>query len=271
MIDAKNLDKYYTKSSIALECYNILKDYIINQNINIDDILFVEPSAGNGSFLNIIKENKIGFDISPDNSSIVKIDFLKDSIKNYINCNKKIIFIGNPPFGKNSSLALQFLNKSFEYSDIIGFILPRTFKKIGMQNKVNIDYSCIQEYDLPMNSFTFLDKAYKVPCVFQIWTKSKQRERIRKKIISNLFEFITKENADFAIRRVGGCVGKIFDEFNIYKASSNYFIKVKIQKDIFKQVIKNSFTELQRIAKNYAGNPSLSKTELIDIIESKLL
>ena len=58
-MDAKgihlNLDKYYTKRSLSKKLFNILKNFIIDENLTINNnfkhVLFVEPSAGNGSFL----------------------------------------------------------------------------------------------------------------------------------------------------------------------------------------------------------------------------
>ena len=37
----------------------------------------------------------------------------------------KIHIIGNPPFGRQSSLAIKFIKKSVEYCDSISFILPK--------------------------------------------------------------------------------------------------------------------------------------------------
>ena len=39
--------------------------------------------------------------------------------------NKKVLFFGNPPFGRNSSLALKFIKKCCIHGDTIAFILPK--------------------------------------------------------------------------------------------------------------------------------------------------
>jgi len=265
-----NFDKYYTKPEIARQCYNFLISFLNNQKIDIDNVYFIEPSAGSGVFLDVIKQPKIGFDIMPEGKDIIKNDFLAEDISNYLNDTKHNIFIGNPPFGKNSSLALRFLNKAFEYSDIVGFILPKTFIKPSFQNKINLHYTIASQMQLPLDSFTFNNEPYKVPCVFQIWQKSSaKRETINEKTETKLFDFTYKQSADFAVRRVGGLAGKIFDDFNQYQPSSNYFIKAKVDKMLLKNVICNCFNELQQIAKNTAGNPSLAKTEFVKIIESR--
>lgn len=85
--------------------------------------LFLEPSAGNGSFLNYLN-NYVALDIAPEDARIKKQDFLSytPSITNFIT-------IGNPPFGKRSKLAIEFFNKASEMSNVIAFIVPVSFMK----------------------------------------------------------------------------------------------------------------------------------------------
>ena len=58
---------------------------------------------------------------------------------------KSCLTIGNPPFGKNSSLAISFFNKAAEFSDIIAFILPQTFSKDSVKNRLNLSFFLIME------------------------------------------------------------------------------------------------------------------------------
>jgi predicted RNA methylase len=263
-IERKKLDKFYTKKDVALECYNDLKK-ILDFN-NISEVEFLEPSAGNGSFLSIIKEPKIGFDIYPENNEILKCDYLTTDISNFLNKKLKTVVIGNPPFGKNSSLAVKFLNKSFEYSDIVGFVLPKTFKKESIKNRINLSFSCIFEKDLIEDSFFLGEENYSVPCVFQIWVKSDFRQKNKYIKNENHIKFTTKEEASYAIRRVGDYAGKIFKEFKEYSNSSNYFINCS--PDIYTLIAEN-FKQLNNLAKNTAGNPSLSKQELLLFVDVK--
>src|SRR5690606_42019803 len=68
------IDKYYTKNEIAELCVNYVIKYV---NIKINDMV-IEPSAGNGSFINLIKtitNNYIFYDIEPEHDEIIKGDF----------------------------------------------------------------------------------------------------------------------------------------------------------------------------------------------------
>ena len=43
----------------------------------------------------------------------------------------KYIVIGNPPFGLRGNLALRFMNHSYDFADVIAFILPRIYNKVN--------------------------------------------------------------------------------------------------------------------------------------------
>ena len=66
------LDQFYTNGEVALKCYNKLSEII---NLNEYD-KHLEPSAGSGSFFNIMdKTKKIGLDIDPKEKDIIKMNF----------------------------------------------------------------------------------------------------------------------------------------------------------------------------------------------------
>ena len=69
------VDKYYTKKNVVEYCLELFKKHII---VNNNDIV-IEPSAGNGSFINYIKsltKNFIFYDIEPENDEIINRIFL---------------------------------------------------------------------------------------------------------------------------------------------------------------------------------------------------
>ena len=126
------IDKYYTKDTIVESCLNSIKNYI---NITNDDLI-IEPSAGNGSFIAGIKSlsnNFIFYDLEPENKEIIKQDYLLFDYKDLTNKFNNIHIIGNPPFGRQSSLAIKFIKKSCEFCDSISFILPKSFKKDSLK------------------------------------------------------------------------------------------------------------------------------------------
>ena len=266
MNEAKKLDQFYTKSSIAKKYYNL-----INKKYNLKEFFLLEPSAGTGSFSDNFTDDFIAIDLSPKKDYITKCDFF-DFKKSDIESNKRIFTIGNPPFGKNSSIALKFINKAALFSDYIAFILPKTFKKTSMKNKIDPQLHLVFEDDLEKNSFIHEEIDYDVPCVFQIWEKRiEKRKKIEEKKQSILFDFCKKKDADFAIRRVGGLSGKVIIDFENYKEPSHYYIKANNNKEELINNLIDCYDEFKEASRNTAGNPSLSKGELIIILENKFV
>jgi len=244
------LDKFYTKIEVSKKLLNLI-DY------KSFDIV-IDPSCGNGSFFNQIDHpHKIGIDIDPDINDVLTQDFLtyQPNIKN-----KKILIIGNPPFGKQGSLALKFIKKSAEYSNTIAFILPLSFMKDSMKNKIPEYFHLKYEKKLKENSFLLNNNDYNVKCCFQIWEK---KDFKRKKIIpikENGFIYTkNKQNADLAIRRVGIYAGKAFIETMNKSEQSHYFIilndKSKIS-SIINTLKTKKWNDLT------VGPRSISKSEL---------
>ena len=158
-------DKFYTKREVAKDCYDLLK----NKLELTGDELFIEPTAGDGAFLDNLK-NFEAYDILPEDPRIIKMDIFE-----FNSGVKGLITIGNPPFGKRSRLAIKVFNKCSEFSDVIGFILPVSFMKYGVQKRLNKEFKLIDFYFLKENSFLVKEKEYNINCVFQIWVKESSK------------------------------------------------------------------------------------------------
>ena len=122
----------------------------------------------------------------------------------------------------------------------------------------------IFEKNIESHSFNLNNHIVDVPCVFQIWEK---RNELRKKVIPlnqvKGMTFCNKENADIAFQRVGVNAGTIKNKnvFPHISKSSHLFIKLEALKDI--ELLKN--IDWSDIKYNTAGNPSISKSELIKV------
>ena len=171
-LQRNTIDKYYTNPTTVDLCIEYIKKYIYMNDCDV----IIELNAGDGAFIDGIKSltyNQLFYDIEPENEEIIKQDFLTLDIRAtglYGNENK-IHIIGNPPFGRQSSLAIKFIKKSCEIANTISFILPKSFKKDSMLKKFPLNFHCIFEIDLPDNSFIVNGVAHNVPCIFQIWEK----------------------------------------------------------------------------------------------------
>jgi len=221
------IDKFYTTITVVQLCFDSIKKYL---DINKDKDLIIEPSAGDGAFINSIQRlsnNHKFYDIEPNNNEIISQDYLNleyDKIKDGY---RKIHIIGNPPFGRQSSLAIKFIKKSCEFSHTISFILPKSFKKESMQKHFPKQFHLIHQEDLPEKSFLVNGKECDVPSIFQIWKKRKEDRKTPKKLIPRKFTFVKKsDNPDISFRRVGVNAGNISKE--IIKKANNHIISLNL-------------------------------------------
>ena len=273
-IRKEGLDKFYTLPECSKKC--------IDKVFELYDIagwdLIIEPSAGNGSFLNQIpSNNKIGIDILPEHQDIIKQDFF-----DYIppSNNKNILVIGNPPFGRISSLAIKFFNHSAKWANVIAFIIPRTFRKISIQNRLNNKFHLVYDEELPNNPCCFIP-IMSVKCCFQIWEKKDiEREFIDLPKTHNDWEFLKLGkrddngqptpplNADFAMRAYGGNIGEIKTEgLHELRPKSWHWFKTNIDKN----TLINRLSQLDYSnSLNTARQNSMGQAELVNIYSEYL-
>jgi hypothetical protein len=249
------------RKHIDTDCFFTKKDtvhYIVDILKSILDLSsfehIIEPSAGNGS-ISLLFENCEAYDIFPQHSSIKKADFF-DLHFDYEN--SKVLIVGNPPFGKQSSLALKFIKRSCEIADTIAFILPRSFKKDSVKDKIPLTHDCVFEMDLDSDSFEKDGVPRAIRCVFQVWIR-KNREK-SEQYFSKDFSFCLKEKAQFSFRRVGANAGETSRDIFDKNESSHYFIKTKENiNDIIKML---NLINWSAIKGNTVAVNSISKNEI---------
>ena len=264
-LNRDTIDKFYTNPIVSKECCDIIRQFI---NINNEIDIIIEPSAGNGSFISELlkmSSNCLFYDIQPENIAIVKQYYLCFDIKTIElpDIYSNIHIIGNPPFGRQSSLAIKFIKKSAEFCDTISFILPKSFKKDSMIKHFPLQFHLVYQCDLNNNSFIINNEEKDVPCVFQIWKKKDHNRTpiIKKESIG--FTFVKQdENPDISFRRVGVNAGKI-DTNNLQDKSiqSHYFIK--FNNTIDKKNIIDKISNIIYDDNNTVGPKSISKQEII--------
>ena len=242
------LDKFYTIPTISEKCLERIGSIYKWSEWG----LVIEPSAGNGSFLTRIPTaKKIGIDISPEHDDIIKQDFLTYNPASYASYatgdsgdSGKILVVGNPPFGRVSSLAIKFFNHASKWADVIAFIIPRTFRRVSVQNKLNTSFHLIFDEEIPMKPCSF-SPPMMAKCCFQIWEKrDTERPIIELSTKHDDWDFLgfgpkdakgqptPPEGADFAMRAYGGKCGEIVDTgLEILRPKSWHWIKSKINKN----------------------------------------
>ena len=164
-------DQFFTPPQVAAYCIDTFKDKLAE--LGVDESLFnyVEPSAGNGSFCNLLPSDRtISFDVEPRSKNILKQDFL-DWLPSDL---KNNVVIGNPPFGLRGHTALKFINHAAYFADFVVFILPQLFESDG-RGSPKKRISALNLIHSEKIDTAFLDpegNEIKVNTVFQIWSKN---------------------------------------------------------------------------------------------------
>lgn len=253
------VDKFYTKPSVVSDC---LKAFTHHIKLDKNDIL-IEPSAGNGAFIGEMRKTgnaSLFYDIEPENDDIVRQDYLTLKPET-IKCAYHVI--GNPPFGRQSSLAIKFIKKSCQFCYSVSFILPKSFKKDSLKKHFPPEYHLIHEDDLPEKSFLMNGEEHDVPCVFQIWEKKNMLRHVIPKLTPTNFTFVKKDaNPDISFRRVGVNAGTVSRDIDNKSEQSHYFIKFEdgFLTDSLYEKIANIIYDC---SSNTVGPKSISKQELI--------
>jgi predicted RNA methylase len=263
-MNSRELDQFFTTKETAEKCLKFLHPLL-----DLNDLSWIEPSAGSGIFLNEAKNmgfptHVAAYDLMPQSDGVQEIDFLKTDLSIVFKKPKNKLCLGNPPFGKNSSLAVKFFNHAAKNCNMIAMIFPATFAKESLQRKLDNRFHLVAELDLGATAFNFDGELRNVPVVFQVWKKlDTERVILKSKLKSEYFSFVKKEEADFAIQRVGGNAGRVKDDMSKLASASHYFIKAHT--DDVKEKLKS--IDWTSIKNKTAGNPSIAKTELINKFE----
>jgi len=197
---ALSLNQFQTDRSVAARLLQIvfrfLEQTLGGNGVSHEDLLFIEPSAGDGAFYDLLPEGqRVGIDIDPATAEhhpeYVIDDFLQLSVMDIpgiIDVDRRYrVIVGNPPYndgqrfrGGLKNVALQFLNHASKMADTVAFLLGANFNRLDVQDKVADDMHLVLNMEVPEDWSTFevRDKKYgaagkraKVRVVFQIWQR----------------------------------------------------------------------------------------------------
>ena len=204
------VEQYYTPKDLAFELSSKLVA------ITGIDNTFLEPAGGNGSFIDALSrlgaKNIEAVDLYPKHPSVLEADFLSYEPKG-----RNLVTVSNPPFGRNNSLSIPFFNHAAEHSDYIAFLVPRSWRKWSVQNRLDRRFHLISDQDVAVNYVT--DSGQRIGAnndlrtCFQIWEKRADPRPKLKVEDRGLVGKCTPEEAHIAIRVFGFGCGKVYREF----------------------------------------------------------
>lgn len=264
---ARQLDQFYTDAPLARELTARLVEALEAAGADPSALAFLEPSAGEGVFLEALAARLprvavSALDLDPKHPAVKKADFFATTPP------AGAVVFGNPPFGRNATLAVRFFNHAAEQAAFIAFIVPRTFEKDSLQNRLDARFGLLAQHAVAADSFHFQGERVAVPCVFQVWRRLPEghhRPRVDQPATHPDFQFLKRrEGAHFAFQRVGAAAGKI-KELSAPNTSdpSHYFLAARpgLDPDVLRARL--SGIDWAPIKHRTAGNPSISKRELV--------
>lgn len=217
------VEQYYTPKDLALKLSSAVVAITgVDQN-------FLEPAGGNGSFIEALSQlgakDIEAVDLYPKHPSVLQADFLS-----YEPSGRNLVTVSNPPFGRNNSLSIPFFNHAAEHSDYIAFLVPRSWRKWSVQNRLDRRFHLVSDQDVSVNYVT--DSGERIGInndlrtCFQIWEK---RADLRPKLKVEDRGLVTKcspQEADIAIRVFGFGCGKVYREFPRVSNTTLMFLTV---------------------------------------------
>lgn len=224
--------------------------------------LVIEPAGGTGAFINAAKDlgatRVLSFDIEPKSDGVQLGDFLEADLADI----KGAITISNPPFGRNNSLSIPFFNKAAHHSDYIAFIVPRSWRKWSVINRLNRNFHLIHDQDLSIDYVDDLGEMVwqksNLRTCFQLWERrASQRDLIKVQDLG-LISKVTPEEADIAITVFGYSCGLIRTEFERVPNSTLMFLKLHDERAL--NTLKS--VDFSRFFRNTAYTEALSLQEI---------
>ncbi len=258
-------EQYYTPRDLASSLVSKVERLVSDFSSRI----VLEPAGGTGAFVEAAKafgaKKVLSVDIEPKHSDVSKGNYLESSMKF-----KDAITISNPPFGRNNSLSIPFFNRAADHSEYIAFIVPRSWRKWSVINRLDRRFHLIHDEELSIDyvddSHTLISHKNNLKTCFQIWQR---KENLREIVKVEDKGFVTKvkpEEADVALTVFGFSCGKVNTEFERKANTTRMFLKLNHPKALKALQTVN----FQRFSKNTAYTEALSFQEINFLLNEEL-
>lgn len=259
-------EQFYTPPALALELTKKLAAMVPN----LTERTVIEPSGGTGAFLDAARTlglNKfLSWDIEPKHIDVASGDFLQQDLSLTGG-----VTLGNPPFGRNNSLSIPFFNHAADHSDFIAFIVPRSWRKWSVTNRLDRRFHLVSDTDLQIDyvdeTGTQLMVKRRLATCFQIWER---RPNLRPLISVADHGLITKtspELADVSLTIFGYGCGTIKTNFERRPNSTQMFLKLE-HPQALAALQKVDFSRFYR---NTAYTEALSLPEINFLLNQEIL
>jgi predicted RNA methylase len=218
-------EQYYTPKPLALELVAQIEKVLGS----LAGKTVLEPAGGTGAFIEAVQAKGvarvISFDIEPLHELVSAGDFLEQEIKE-----TNLITISNPPFGRNNSLSIPFFNHAAKVSDAICFIVPRSWRKWSVTNRLDLGFRLALDLDIDIDyvdsdGAPLSNKNHLATC-FQIWKKADAPRSLVRVTDMGIIEKVSPEQADVSLTIFGYGCGKLKTQFEPVANTTQMFLKL---------------------------------------------
>ena len=265
-------EQFYTPSELA----HTLVERVEAVLGSLRGKVVLEPAGGTGSFIEAVRAKGaaevISFDIEPLHEDVALGSFLDQQLEV-----QNLITISNPPFGRNNALSVPFFNHAAGVSDAICFIVPRSWRKWSVTNRLDLNFELVFDQDLDIDYVdstgeSISDKSRLATC-FQIWKRTPTPRTPVKIKDMGVIEKVSPEDADVSLTIFGYGCGNLKQNFERVPNTTQLFLKLNHPKalaalesvDFSKFYKSTAYTEalsLQEI--NYLLNEEIFGNPMIE-------
>ena len=259
-------EQYYTPTDLAEQ----LISEVLSLVPDLAERKILEPAGGTGSFLKaaakVGAKDFLSFDIEPKHAGVKKQNFLQATLSG-----KNAVTISNPPFGRNNSLSIPFFNKAADHSEFICFIVPRSWRKWSVINRLDRHFHLVADHDIQIDyedeSGQKLSVQNNLATCFQIWRRKTELRPKYAVADQGLIEKTNASSADVALTIFGFGCGKVLTEFERKPNTTKMFLKLHHPKAL----AALQSVDFTKFSKNTAYTQALSLAEINYLLNEHIL
>ena len=258
-------EQYYTPKDLADD----LVELTLKAIPRATEKSFLEPAGGTGSFIEALSKAGItaitSVDKYPMHPSVIQADFLEWETKH-----TDLVTISNPPFGRNNALSVPFFNRAAKFSSHIAFLVPRSWRKWSVQNRLDPRFHLVLDVDVAVQYENVVGekiaKRNDLRTCFQIWERRVELRPVIAVPDNGFIQKTTPDMADLAIRVFGYGCGTVMNDFPRQPNTTVMFLRV------LDKSIKSALQHLdyERFSINTAYTRALSFQEINFLINEQV-
>jgi predicted RNA methylase len=223
-------EQYYTPPALAQELTAHLVGLVNHTDATFAARTILEPAGGTGAFIDAAHaagaERVLSFDIEPLHASVVGGDFLEQQLGPVLGA----VTLGNPPFGRNNALSIPFFNHAAPHSDFIAFIVPRSWRKWTVINRLDRNFHLVSDEDLQIDYVDAdgerLMVKRRLNTCFQIWERRAELRPHYSVEDLGLVSKVKPAEADVSLTVFGYNCGTVKTSFERKPNTTQMFLKL---------------------------------------------